>query len=164
MTAAHRPICADLPAGSWARHTPPLLCSKKIPAGGSKALLTAALTLALGTATVAQAQDVPSGQPVTLTEVLTEDLHGQAYVRFRFLTPAIARDGGSVDAETAETDGFSLCETMALPYIKEYDLEADQIVVSFSDIPTTFGETSPEATQFFYQFRPENGTCIWELF
>jgi len=115
-------------------------------------------------ATTAQAAEVPSGQPVTLSEVLVEDVAGQSWVRFRFLAPAIARDGGTVDAETAETDGFHLCETLALPYLKEYKLKADQIVVSFSDMPVTFGETSPEATQFFYQFRPENSTCIWELF
>ena len=114
------------------------------------------------TATPAFAIDVPSGQPIKLQEVLVDDVGGEVWLRFRFIAPEIARDGGSVNYEAAATDMFELCATLALPYITQYDLEGQIIVVSLADRTTEFGVPDPDATQFFEAFRPQGDTCIWE--
>lgn len=112
----------------------------------------------------AHAQDVPSGQPVSLSEVLVDAVGAEAWVRFRFIAPDIAREAGSVSYADAEADFQSLCDAVALPYIAEYDLGADVIVVSLMDRPVPFGTTDPEATQFFEAFRPGPDGCVWEAF
>lgn len=114
------------------------------------------------TATPALAIDVPSGQPMELQEVLVDDLGTETWLRFRFVAPEIAREGGSVTYATAEPDFMHLCETLALPYITEFALEGDVIVISLADRPTEFGTADREATQFFEAFRPVDNTCIWE--
>ena len=53
--------------------------------------LAAALILA---ATSALAVDVPSGQPVDLQEVLVDQMGDETWLRFRFIAPQIARNGG----------------------------------------------------------------------
>ena len=121
--------------------------------------LALALTLA---ATPALAIDVPSGQPVELHEVLVDDLGDEVWLRFRFIAPEIAREGGSITYATAEPDFMHLCETLALPYIAEYALSGDVIVISLADRDTEFGLPDPDATQFFEAFRPVDNTCIWE--
>lgn len=118
-----------------------------------------ALTL---TATPALAIDVPSGQPIALHEVLVDDLGDEVWLRFRFIAPEIAREGGSVTYATAEPDFMHLCEALALPYIAEYTLSGEVIVISLSDRKTEFGQPDPAATQFFEAFRPVDNTCIWE--
>ena len=55
-----------------------------------------------------------------------------------------------------------LCETLALPYIAEYALSGDVVVISLADRDTEFGQADPDATQFFEAFRPVDNTCIWE--
>lgn len=121
----------------------------------------AALILA---ATSALAIDVPSGQPVELHEVLVEQIEAETWLRFRFVTPRIARGAGSISYAQAEPDMTHLCTTLAIPYAAEYGLRSDVIVVSFADRPTEFGAASPEATQFFEAYRPRDGVCIWEGF
>lgn len=113
-------------------------------------------------ATPALAVDVPSGQPVELHEVLVDDLGDEIWLRFRFLAPQIARDGGSVSYAAAEPDFMHLCETLALPYIAEFALTGDVIVISMADRKVEFGQPDPDATQFFEAFRPVDNTCIWE--
>ncbi|MGJ5619734.1 DUF6497 family protein [Sulfitobacter sp. MF3-043] len=114
------------------------------------------------TATPAFAIDVPSGQPVELQEVLVDEVDGQIWLRFRFVAPEIARDGGSIDNEAAAPDMIHLCTSVALPYITQYDLDGQIIVVSLADRVTEFGVPDPDATQFFEAFRAEGDTCIWE--
>ena len=113
-------------------------------------------------ATPALAVDVPSGQPLELHEVLIDDLGDEIWLRFRFVAPQIARDGGSVTYAVAEPDFMHLCETLALPYIAEYALTGDVIVISLADRRVEFGQPDPDATQFFEAFRPVDNTCIWE--
>jgi hypothetical protein len=55
-----------------------------------------------------------------------------------------------------------LCDTTALPYMAEYDLTGDMIVISLSDRKTEFGVADPDATQFFEAYRPVDNLCIWE--
>ena len=115
-------------------------------------------------ATPAFALDVPSGQPITLLEVLVDDLGHEVWLRFRFIAPQIARAGGSVTYETAEPDMQHLCDTLALPYIAEYDLTGQMIVISLADRITEFGAADPDATQFFEAYRVQDNACIWEGF
>ncbi len=123
-----------------------------------KALLTALLLLAAP----ALAMDVPSGQPVTLHEVLLDEVGTEAWVRFRFVTPDISRDGGSVAYEVAADDMTHLCEQLAIPYIGEFALTADVIIIALADRITEFGIPDPAATQFIEAYRADGTTCSWE--
>ncbi|MDZ4137160.1 MAG: DUF6497 family protein [Paracoccaceae bacterium] len=108
---------------------------------------------------------VPSGQLVTLVDVIPNDSGPDGLtLRFRFLAPAIARTGGTVGFDAAVADMQHLCETYALPRALDFAPQARQIVISLSDTPVTFGEATPEATQFFEAFSIENGLCIWEIY
>ena len=113
---------------------------------------------------MAQEFDVPSGQSIALQEVLVDEVGAETWLRFRFVAPAIARDGGSVDYDLAFEDMTHLCDAVSLPYMEEFALEGDVIVLSFADRETVFGAADPEATQFFEAFRPVDNTCMWEAF
>jgi hypothetical protein len=115
-------------------------------------------------ATPLAALDVPSGQTVTLHEVLVDAQDSTTYLRFRFVAPQIAPGEAKVSFGIAGEDMLHLCETLALPYMAEYALDGDRIVISFMDRITEFGVPDPQATQYFEAFRPENGTCIWDDF
>lgn len=108
---------------------------------------------------------VPSGQSVTYVEMLgdTKGPAGLTY-RFRFVAPAIARDGGTIDAETALVDMQALCDTFALPRIAKNGPQPQEIIISLSDRAVAFGEADPEVTQFFESFRPADGICEVEGF
>lgn len=133
--------------------------------------LCAALVLgaAVGPARAAQSVgvpvDVPSGQPVSLVEVLLDDAPGALWARFRFLAPRIGPPEGEGDAvpyELAGPDMDHLCAAVALPYLAHHGIEPVRIVISLADRPIEFGASDPDATQFFETYRPENGACIWE--
>ncbi|HDZ82674.1 MAG TPA: hypothetical protein ENH56_15745 [Roseobacter sp.] len=113
-------------------------------------------------ATTAQAVDVPSGQPVELQEVLVDQVSGETWLRFRFIAPQIARNTGAIDSVQAGPDMAFLCEAVAAPYIAQYELTGDVIVISMSDRRAEFGAADPDMTQFFELFRLNNNTCIWE--
>ena len=111
----------------------------------------------------AHAFEVPSGTQMTLQEVLVDKVGDEDWVRFRFVAPAI--DAGNSDApgyDDLEADFPHLCTTLALPYLQKYELSAQKIVISLSDRAVEFGRADPDATQYFEQFRAENGDCIWE--
>lgn len=110
------------------------------------------------------AAEVPSGQEVVLHEVLVDEQGIVTYLRFRFLTPQIAVGPSQVTYDVAGQDMMHLCEVIALPYIDEYTLAGDRIVISFMDRITDFGQPDPDAVQYFEQFRPENGVCMWDEF
>lgn len=125
----------------------------------------AALILASTPAVAEDSVAVPSGQAVTFIEtVQTAPGPEGLTIRFRFLAPAIARDGGTVTADQALSDMAYLCETYALPRLADPGPRPEQVIVSLSDRPLPFGEIDPDATQFFEAFRPEDGACIWEAF
>ena len=108
---------------------------------------------------------VPSGQKVVLQDVV-RDAPGPDGVtlRFRFIAPAIAQQGGTVDVDQAMADMAYLCEHYALPRATGVVPAPAQIVISLSDVAVPFGESAPDATQYFEAYRLENGTCIWEAF
>jgi len=108
---------------------------------------------------------VPSGQPVTLHEVIWNAQGPEGLtLRFRFLAPQIARDSGTVDFNTAAGDMQALCENYALPRIAAHGPVPAQVIISLSDAPVPFGEARPEATQFFEAFTIKDGNCIWDAF
>ena len=111
----------------------------------------------------AQAETVPSGQPITLHEVLVDQVNDETWLRFRFIAPLIARDTGTIDYATAAPDMQHLCDTVALSYMQDLTLEGEMIVISLSDRETEFGTPDPDATQFFEAFRPVDNSCIWEV-
>jgi hypothetical protein len=128
------------------------------------------LALALGLAAgQAGAEDapipVPSGQEVRLIDVV-HDAHGPEglTVRFRFLAPAIARDGGTVPPDKALADMLALCDGYALPRIPATGPMPAQIVISLSDRPVAFGAADPDATQYFEAYSIGTGRCVWEEF
>ncbi|MDJ0626658.1 MAG: DUF6497 family protein [Rhodobacter sp.] len=108
---------------------------------------------------------VPSGQPITFVEVISDipGPSGTAY-RYRFVAPEIARDTGSVAAEAAAADIDALCNGFVLPGLAGAEKLPEQVIISLSDRPVPFGEPAPGVTQFFESYRIENGTCIWEEF
>ncbi len=122
------------------------------------------LTALFMVATPALAQDVPSGQPVTLSEVLVDAVGTENWLRFRFVAPEIARESGTVSYVEAEGDFQALCDAVALPYMDDFDLTADIVIISLMDRPVPFGTTEPVATQFFEAFRPGPDGCVWEAF
>lgn len=110
------------------------------------------------------AQTVPSGQPLSVIEVLLDTVIDEEWLRFRFLAPEIAREAGTISYGDAAADFQHLCETVARPYLVEYDLSPDVIVVTLMDRLVPFGQSDPEATQFIEAFRIQDDTCIWEAF
>jgi len=108
---------------------------------------------------------VPSGQVVTLLDVITNvpGPDGLA-TRFRFIAPAIARGGGTVDAGTAALDMDFLCQDYALPKVAAMGPQPSQIIISMSDIDVPFGETRPDATQLFNSYSIADGVCVWDVY
>lgn len=108
---------------------------------------------------------VPSGQMVTFLDVILNapGPEGMA-ARFRFVAPAIAKEGGTVNFETASADMVHLCESFALQRIAEFGPKPSQIIISLSDKAVPFGEAAPDVTQFFEAYKIEGDACIWEAF
>lgn len=121
----------------------------------------AGVWLGRGTPVPADAVPVPSGQIVTLIDIIgTEPGPAGLTSRFRFLAPDVA----SLEPAAAERDMEALCLTYALPRLPSTGPQPAQIVISLSDRVVPFGEAAPDATQLFAAFSPANGTCTWELF
>ncbi len=108
------------------------------------------------------AMDVPSGQSVALQEVLVDALGDETWLRFRFVAPQIGAGGEGLSYEAVADDMAHLCTALALPYMIEYGLSGDVIVVSLADRQTEFGQANADATQFFEAYRPVDNICIWE--
>jgi hypothetical protein len=102
---------------------------------------------------------VPSGQPVSFIEFISEEATNT--VRFRFLTPEI---GKSFQYADVAGDFQVVCDEQVVPALEANGLTPAQIVLSMSAVDIPFGEPAPEVLQFFEIFRAENGTCIWEEF
>ena len=108
---------------------------------------------------------VPSGQGVSLHELIVDAPSPNTVIyRFRYLAPAIAREGGTMDFEASIADMQHLCEVHAVTQMAEPAAAKVQVIISFADMPVPFGETNPEVTQFFVAFTYKDGLCILEPF
>ena len=135
------------------------------PAGGAAKAGRGCLLALFAFVSPVAALDLPSGTQAALQEVLVDQVGQAQYVRFRFVAPTIDRTlDHAPDYAALEGDFPHLCSEVALPYLSEYQLSADKIVISVADRMMDFGTTDPDATQYFEQFRAENGLCIWEGF
>jgi hypothetical protein len=112
-----------------------------------------------------EAITAPSGQTVSLREVVWNSPGPEGLtIRFRFVAPGIAAEGGTVDFDTASADMLWLCQTVALPRVANTGPTPAQIVISLSDRDVPFGQPAPEATQFFEAYSIEGGVCTWDVF
>lgn len=127
---------------------------------------TDALDITLGEAVDGGAAiAVPSGQAVTLLDIIWNSMGPEGPApRFRFLAPAIARDGGSIDFDLAEADLQHLCEGFALAQLAQRGVVAPLVLLTLADRVVEFGVPDPEATQYVGAFRIEGTTCISEIF
>ena len=110
----------------------------------------------------AQEISLPSGLTVILHDVIMDAAPEVA--RFRFLAPAINPEAEALSYDAVADDFQVLCDSYALPALVEAGQSVVEIVITLMDRPVTFGEISPEATQFFEPFSVASGTCIWEQF
>jgi len=108
---------------------------------------------------------VPSGQSVTLHDIIWNSAGPEgAVARFRFVAPEIARAGGSVTADQVAQDLLHLCENVVLGTLAERGALPPNVIVSIADRAVSFGETVPDATQYFESYRIDGDRCISELF
>lgn len=136
-----------------------------LSARGAASGIVTAISLALSaTASEPVTVAVPSGQTVTMAEILSDENPGALWLRFRFVAPGIARDGGEVSHEIAIADIDWICANLALPYIEQQGLTPARVVISMADRAVPFAVTDATATQFFATYRTEDGLCIWEEF
>ncbi|MHC0053866.1 DUF6497 family protein [Actibacterium sp. D379-3] len=121
----------------------------------------AAAPLLAGDAAIA----VPSGQPVTFLDMIWgEPGPAGLTARFRFVAPRIGHGDSQVSFAEAEPDMLFLCTHYALPRLSNLGPEVSQVIITLADRPVDFGQSAPEATQYFEAYRPENNACIWEGF
>ncbi len=96
---------------------------------------------------------LPSGQSVTAVDAIEDG----DVLRLRYLAPQIASE---IDSEAALQDIDWLCANVGLPRAGD----SAQVVISLMDRVVPFGETDPEATQYFEAFNVESGSCEIEVF
>ncbi len=108
---------------------------------------------------------VPSGMALTLQEVIRDTMGSDGLTqRYRFVAPDLAARREVDEGRALLADMEHLCNAFALPQLAGSTPMPRQIIISVSEVETVFGEPTPEITQVFEGFRPENGVCIWEPF
>lgn len=121
------------------------------------------LVLASAAAAQEEALRLPSGLEARFLDVITDRPEGGGLIyRFRYVAEAFEARPEQVEAIGADLS--YLCEVHALPRISNMGPQPRQVVISLADRASEFGVYDPEVTQVFEAFRPEDGTCIWELF
>ena len=102
----------------------------------------------------------PSGQSVTLYDVVLEP----SVARFRYLAPALDPAGQGLTHEDVVGDFVWLCESFAIPGLVAAEKTADHVIIAFSDREVEFGVATPEATQFIESYTVQGPACIWDEF
>ena len=106
---------------------------------------------------------LPSGLDARLQEVVTDRRAGSGLIyRFRFVADGF--EGGEAEFDRVTSDLEWLCTEYALPRIAEVGPRPGRVVISLADRPSVFGGHDPDVVQVFEAFRPEDGTCNWEMF
>ena len=119
-------------------------------------------SLLLVLATGAQAAPIitPSGQTVTLYDVVLET----DVARFRYLAPAIDPAGQGLTHDDVIADFVWLCENFAVPGLVAAGKTSDHVIIALSDRQVEFGVLTPEATQFIESYTVQGPSCIWDEF
>jgi hypothetical protein len=107
---------------------------------------------------------VPSGQQVSVLDILVEDQGGQPTLVIRLLTPDIARGGAALNYDAVEADFDAICGAVGLPVRALAGSTASHIIVVMMDRMLPRGTPDPEATQYISEFRVEDGRCMLEFF
>ncbi len=115
---------------------------------------------AAGAAAAEGTVPVPSGQPVTRIEIIEEMMAEGPVLRYRFLAPKAA----TLDFETRMADMAHLCESVAVPDLREAGPERPRVVVSLSEKLVEFGARDASVAQFFESYTVAEDRCIWEAF
>jgi hypothetical protein len=102
---------------------------------------------------------LPSGLVATLQDVIW-NTPGPAglTLRFRFVVQGLSDPGLATD------DMAWLCQEYAVPRLSDLGPKPAQIIISLSDRALRFGDSAPEATQFFEAYAVQDGTCTVEFF
>lgn len=124
--------------------------------------VAAGLACAVPAAGAQELPALPSGQALSLIEVIDEPAPaGGTWSRWRYLAPEI---GKTLSFADIEADFAHLCQRHALPELAARGAAVEQIIISMADRKLEFGAADPDATQFFEAFRIEGQDCIWEGF
>lgn len=111
------------------------------------------------------ADGLPSGTPIVMWEIVWERVAGTGtQAVLRFIEPAIARDGGTVDAEAAALDMDWLCATHGLPVAALPTARSGTLVINLMDRAVPRGVTDPQATQYFGIYAIVDGKCSPEIY
>jgi hypothetical protein len=119
----------------------------------------------------AQAQDgriagaeAPSGQQVTLSQVIAEEdpWSGAMQIVVRLVAPAIAGDTRANSQLREDMDWA--CRTWGVPAAQEVSATPDRVVVEMMAEPAPRGEATPGIRRIFESYRLEGPDCVWELF
>ncbi|MEE4188798.1 MAG: DUF6497 family protein, partial [Roseobacter sp.] len=103
----------------------------------------------------------PVLEALELFEVLVDQVGNEDWLRFRFLAPGIDKGADGLPFAEVQAVFERLCVEVAIPYLAEYGLSADVIVVTLLDRPVVFGTTDPDATQLIEAFRFKGQECAW---
>jgi hypothetical protein len=128
------------------------------------ALATMAPALAMAQPGPGATVAAPSGQMLTLEEVLSEQdpWSEDVLVVVRLLAPAIAQ--GVPDDADLRADMDWACLTWGVPAAAALASNPDRVVVEMMAAPVPRGEATPGIRRFFETYSLEGATCIWELF
>jgi hypothetical protein len=128
---------------------------------GLRMIIGAAICAALP----AFAQDLPSGQAVTLHDSLLEvqPANNEIWLVLRYLAPAIQQgaDGALTYADVAK-DMDELCLYDGMEALSRTEANVAQIVIVLMDQPVERGIPNPDVTQFISAYLPTDAGCIWQ--
>lgn len=127
----------------------------------SRMITAAALCAALP----AGAQDLPSGQSVTLHDSMLEvqAANNEIWLVLRYVAPAIQKEANNAltYADVAK-DMDELCLYDGIEAWSRTEADVAQIMIVLMDQPVGRGIPNPEVTQFISAYLPTDAGCIWQ--
>lgn len=106
----------------------------------------------------------PSGQPVTLHELMTEQnpWSGETQLVIRLIAPELAEDRLSEASIAADMDWA--CTTWGIAAADQQSDAIEWVVVEMMASLAPRGSTTPDIRRLYETYRLEGDACIWELF
>lgn len=106
----------------------------------------------------------PSGQIVTLQEVLTEQnpWSGETQIVVRLLAPMIADD--SLSDDLIRSDMEWACGVWGQSAASQPDRKVEWVVIEMMAATASRGTATPDIRRFYETYRLDGDLCIWELF